>query len=156
MDAIIIFCAKYLIYIMGIAFLYIGYTTKDRERFIRLTVVTALLALLFLFVGRLAYDNPRPFVVTGIPPLVAHAPDNGFPSGHALAAGIMAAVVMVPSPLAGIFFWIAAVLVGAGRVLARVHHVIDVLASFLIVLVSLRLALRVPRLFTVTRHTKDS
>jgi undecaprenyl-diphosphatase len=156
MNTAIIFCAKYLIYVLGIGFLYVGYTTKDKERFVRLTIVTTIVALLIFSVGRVVYDNPRPFVTTGSAPLVAHAPDNGFPSGHSLAAGIMAAVVTIVQPPVGAAFWIGAVLVGAGRVLAGVHHMLDVVASFVIVILSARLAKRVPRLLVITRHPPKS
>lgn len=151
MDTLIIFLAKYLVFIEVLGFLYLGYRAKEPNRFIQLTVITSFIALCLFTLGRLTYDNPRPFVVTGVPPLVAHAPDNGFPSGHSLAAGIMAVVIASVQPALGVVFWIAALLVGAGRVFAGVHHVIDVLASFLIVLLSGYLARRVPKLLDVRR-----
>ncbi len=63
-------------------------------------------------------------------PLFPHAPDNGFPSDHALLTSFLAFSLWRWSrPFAAVLF-ANAILVGGARVLAHVHHVIDILGSY--------------------------
>ncbi|MFA7302208.1 MAG: phosphatase PAP2 family protein [Candidatus Paceibacterota bacterium] len=135
-DVLVIFAAKYFYILAVCIFLYYGYTAEHRFAFIRLTLITAALALVLSVVASALYYNPRPFMVTGVPPLVAHTPGNGFPSDHALLTGTLAAVMTMANPFLGGVLWLIAIVVGAGRVLANVHHSIDVVTSFLIAAVS--------------------
>lgn len=132
MDALIIFCAKYLIWIVvaaGLAFLFFSRDWK------RLSIFTAVSLAAAYAVGKIAgffWYNPRPFVVGNFTPLVAHAADNGFPSDHMLMAATIASIVFVYNRKLGLVLWALAIFVGAGRVLSGVHHFVDVLASALI------------------------
>ena len=100
----------------------------------------ALLHTLFVLpisylVGRFAsviFDNPRPFVVDGFTPLVQHVVDNGFPSDHTLLTATLASIIFVYNKPVGFFLFSLSTLVGAARVLAGVHHYIDVAGSIVI------------------------
>lgn len=91
--------------------------------------------LLALFVCHFYFD-PRPFVVNNFTPLIPHAPDNGFPSDHALLVASIAIIGTYINRKLGIVLWILAVLVGIGRVYVGVHHAIDVVGSFLIAILA--------------------
>lgn len=136
MSTIIIFLAKYLIVASGVIFAIAWYRARDRKLFLRTALAIAVVAFVLSRGAGLLYNNPRPFMLTGTPPIVYHAPGNGFPSDHALASSVIAAIVMLTNPLLGLMAWIVAVLVSAGRVLAQVHHVVDVIASAAIALAS--------------------
>ncbi len=132
MTEIIIFTASY-VYLISIA-TFIGYYfyTKNtkRRQFLILSIFTLPLSYLTGLLASFLYYDPRPFVVLHITPLLKHAADNGFPSDHALLMGTLAAIVTVFNKRVGIFLWVLAILVGAARVRAAVHHTIDILASF--------------------------
>lgn len=135
-NLIIIFAAKYLFVCSVLVFLYYGYTTRDKTKFIRFVVLCGVLAFFLSRLASVLYYNPRPFMLTGIPPLVAHGPGNGFPSDHSLLTGTIAAIVTVFNPYLGAFLWLVALVVGVGRVFADVHHYVDVFTSFAIAAVS--------------------
>ena len=82
------------------------------------------------------YFNPRPFVEDGFIPLLPHAPDNGFPSNHALFAAALVAFVFPYQKWIGGALAVLAVLVGFSRVYAGIHHPLDILTSFFIVAVA--------------------
>lgn len=95
-------------------------------------VLAALFVAVLVKVGGVVWDDPRPFVVDQVTPLIAHGPDNGFPSDHTALASGTATVVLLRDRVVGVVVAILAVLLGVCRVLALVHHVPDVLASVLI------------------------
>ncbi len=132
MSNVIIFVANYL-YLLPVA-LFIGYAfvTKRRKEFMLLSfLVLPTSYLLGVLAGHLFYD-PRPFVVSHVPPLFPHAPDNGFPSDHALLTGTLAALLTAFSVPLGLLMWFLAFLIGAARVIAGVHHALDIAGSFAI------------------------
>lgn len=135
-DALIIFCAQYLVFLVVLLFIVYGLYTEHRWQFMKRTVLAGVLALALSMFASQLYNNPRPFMTPGVTPLVYHAPGNGFPSDHALLTGTLAAVVTATNPFLGALFWVLALLVSGARVLARVHHAVDIIASFVIAGVS--------------------
>jgi membrane-associated phospholipid phosphatase len=108
----------------------------DRPGKLRLAVAAvvglAVLGAGIWIAGRLHVD-PRPFVQDpSVHPLFPHPADNGFPSDHAAAAGLLTALVLRYRRWLGILVGIGAVLVAAARVAAHVHHVQDVVAGLLL------------------------
>lgn len=77
---------------------------------------------------------PRPFVAGGFVPLIAHEPDNGFPSDHVLLASALSAGVFLVNKKMGIGLFALTMAIGMARVFAGVHHGIDVLGSIGIVI----------------------
>lgn len=75
------------------------------------------------------YYNPRPFVIDSTVALIAHIPDNGFPSDHTLICAALAAIVYPFNKKISVLLWILTLMVGLSRVLAGVHHLIDVVGS---------------------------
>ncbi len=156
MDTVIVFTASY-VYLVAVA-IFVGYFLyirgAARWRFFLLSAFALPLSYLSgLLAGSLYYD-PRPFVVLHIIPLISHAADNGFPSDHALLMGTLAAIVTVFNRRIGALLWALAILVGAARVLAAVHHPIDILASFAIAIATTALAYALSTIILSRKETK--
>lgn len=111
---------------------------------VRQTVKLAVLAFpLSFIIGKILNRiiiNPRPFVVEGVQPLIAHTADNGFPSDHTLLAATIASVVWVYNKKLGWVLFGVALIIGAVRVWAKVHHPIDIAGSILIAISATGLA----------------
>ncbi len=131
LDAITIFVATKLhigIVLAGIVFLLI-LTTRKRIIFVGKAVVALPVAFLLGRFTSYFISSPRPFVVENIQPLVAHIPDDGFPSEHTLLVATISALVYTENKVLGVVLAILAVGVGISRVLANVHHGVDVVGS---------------------------
>lgn len=100
-------------------------------------------------VGRVAswlIDSPRPFVSHDLTPLFAHTADNGFPSEHALFAFTLSALVYTVNKPLGISLFVVSGLIGTARVMANVHHTIDVFGGLVIAVAVVYLAQRLQQL----------
>jgi undecaprenyl-diphosphatase len=130
-NELIIFGAKYLlIVIIAIALLYfLKQPRSEQKRLIIFSVICLPLIYLTAKILSLFYYNPRPFVSGGLIPLVSHNPDNGFTSDHTLLAGAISAVIFYFNRKTGMFLLALALLVGIARVMAGVHHLIDIAGS---------------------------
>ena len=134
MTLLIIFCAKYLVAVPVLAlaaFFFVG-VKRRRHRLLWLTVVAMPLAYMISRIAGHLYYNPRPFVVSHVAPLIAHAADNGFPSDHTLIAATIAGIVFYFNRAWGSALWVVALLIGTARVFAGVHHAVDVLGAVVI------------------------
>ncbi len=138
MSTFFILVARYF-FILPILVLGVYFFLQPRKEWMRLAlfaipagVLTYLLGLL----GNHLYFDPRPFVVGHFQPLIAHAPDNGFPSDHTLLASAFAAVGMFWSVWLGIVLWALAILIAVARVYVGVHHSIDVIGSMVFALLA--------------------
>lgn len=134
MSSLIIFTGKYLIFIIGlIAIIATLFSEKTvRNNIIILAIISSLIALaLALVIGSFYYD-PRPFVIDHFIPLIPHSPDNGFPSDHTLFGMVAAATMFIYHRKIGILLGILAILVGIARVIAGIHHPIDIIGGVLI------------------------
>jgi undecaprenyl-diphosphatase len=97
------------------------------------TIASALAFGANQLVGLLWYE-PRPFMIGIGHTLMAHAPDNSFPSDHTttiLAAGI-GLIATRAAPTWGMLLSASAVLVAWSRIYLGLHFPIDMLASALI------------------------
>jgi membrane-associated phospholipid phosphatase len=132
---VIVVAAQYLLY--GLALVAAGvWLVLDRAGKATLAV-QAVLGLALVGVGILVaahlHADPRPFVHDpDSTPFFAHAADNGFPSDHSAAAGLLAALVLRWRRPAGVLVAAGAVVVAWSRVAAHVHHAQDVVAGLLI------------------------
>jgi membrane-associated phospholipid phosphatase len=147
-NTVIVLVAQYLLF--GMALLAgLMWLTLDRPEKVRLAA-EAVIGLVVLgagiwILGSLHVD-PRPFVQD--PSTVAlfpHPADNGFPSDHAAAGGLLTALVLCHRRALGAVVGIGAVLVAVARVAAHVHHVQDVAAGLLLGLAAGVVAILVTR-----------
>ena len=86
---------------------------------------------------------PRPFVVTGIPPLLDIRPDNGLPSDHALQIGTLVVGAWALQQRTVPAYAVGGVLTLGARLGAGVHHTGDVLAGLGLVAAGAALVRRV-------------
>lgn len=138
MDTFFEFIAQYGIALPAII-LGAYFFLQPRASWVRLALFAIPAGLLTYGLGLLGnhlYFDPRPFVVGHFTPLLPHAPDNGFPSDHALLVSAFAAVGMFWNKWLGIALWAIAILVAAARVYVGLHHPIDVVASMVCALIA--------------------
>ena len=142
MESIVIFLGTkgHLIVIGGASLALVLMTVEQRITLLYRALITLPLAF---FTGRflsLFIDSPRPFVVENTTPLIDHVANNGFPSEHTLLVATVALLVYTEHRTFGILLAVVAILVGLARILANVHHGIDVAGSIVIALASVAFA----------------
>lgn len=135
MNLAVTWAAQYLLFVM--AAVVAGSLLTAPRRVWASSVAAGVLGLalvgLFIVVGAAVYSDPRPFVLNpALHPLFPHAADNGFPSDHSAAAGLLTVLAWRLRAAAGAVVGAGAVLVAAARVAAQVHHVQDVVAGLLL------------------------
>lgn len=134
MDDVIIAAAEYLVYAMVVGYAIVWVAENRRGKLhLALSAVVGLIAVLVLIkIASASFYDTRPFVAVagggdGVTSLIPHAPDNGFPSDHSAAAGLMATLVLLRRHwIDGMWFALGAAAVAWGRVAAGVHHLLDV------------------------------
>lgn len=102
---------------------------KHRHEFVLSVILAAVTALILSKLASMLYYHPRPFVTSGVQPLVPHGMDNGFPSDHTTIAMALAMVIYFYRKQLGIITFGLALIVGIGRVAAHVHSPIDILGG---------------------------
>ena len=136
MDTVIVWVAQYLLWVMVAGFALVWLLAENRRGKVELAaqaVIGIVLMVIFLYVAKTVHHDPRPFVQNPhITPLFGHSRDDGFPSDHSLAAGLIATLVLLRHRLLGIPFVAAAIAIAWARVAAHVHHLQDVVAGLLL------------------------
>lgn len=144
-----IFVAKDLIFIdivlavVLLAYLLWRRSFADLLRVVVVALITLVLAYVFAKIGAHVYSDPRPFTQDHVKPLISHAPDNGFPSDHALLGAAIVAIVLLLSWQWALLFAVIVFLIDWARVGAGIHHVLDVAASSVFVALAFGIALLV-------------
>ncbi|HEY8992838.1 MAG TPA: phosphatase PAP2 family protein [Candidatus Microsaccharimonas sp.] len=158
MNSLIILCAKDLLYLAALLGLiyWLFLANKQKKYLIIFGAITGIVAFILAKVGSTLFYNARPFVSEHLTPLIQHATDNGFPSDHTLLAASIAVTVFAVSKKWGIGFMVLAIIIGASRVMAHVHHPIDIIGSlvfsFIGGMVAYFLAPKVEKLFHKPHH----
>jgi undecaprenyl-diphosphatase len=131
MNELIIFGATYLIWLIVIVAGAYGLVQPRKKQKELLVFVSITLPIIYIAakIGSLFYFDARPFVVENFVPLIAHAPDNGFPSDHTLLSAAVAMVIFFYNRKIGLVLLNVALLVGLSRMLAGVHHATDIFGS---------------------------
>ena len=133
MDMFIVFCAKYLIIVIGL--LALGYwltlPRKQKTEVLVMGIITGIVALILAKAGGALFTDPRPFVSDHITPLFPYTADNGFPSDHTLLGMTVTMALLSVSRRWALNVFVLTIVVGASRVLAGVHHPIDIVGSIL-------------------------
>lgn len=136
MTSVTVWVAQYLLWVMVVGFAAVWVWAEDRSGKVALAaqaVVGVVLMVIFLYVAKSVHHDPRPFVDNPhIKPLFGHSRDDGFPSDHSLAAGLIAILIFLRHRLVGLLFVAAAVAIAWARVAAHVHHLQDVVAGLLL------------------------
>lgn len=131
MNTLIILAAKYLFLMSIVLFVWFFFSLNKtaKKKFAMLTLASFAFSFVLAKLLGAIFNNPRPFVSDHITPLIAHAADNGFPSDHTLLSMTIAAVVFTYSRKWGIILAIISIIVGYARVLAGIHHMIDIVGA---------------------------
>jgi len=135
MNLFISFIATYLILVMvaGAIFLF----RKRLSYFWIMGLASYGLAKFVEMIVKSLYFIPRPYMEMGKDALVVIAPkDSSFPSGHATSAFLLATLVFTYNKKWGMIFYLGAILVSIGRVLALVHYPVDVMAGAILGILS--------------------
>lgn len=142
MNLFITFLANYLyLFIVASTLCILLLANKnDRRKLICLAAIALPIAFIIGKTLNHFIFNPRPFVVEKVQPLISHAANNGFPSDHTLFSMVIAGIIFVYYRRLGILLIFLAFFVGLGRILAKVHHPVDIIASTVIAAIAVYLA----------------
>ena len=135
---LVAFMASFLIWIMfaGLLVLWLIDGRIKKEQALH-AFLSALIAWVIAEMLKNLIPSVRPFKIYGNTPLTFTIPtDNSFPSSHAAATFAMAASIWLHDRRLGMVFVIGAILTCAGRVLASVHYIFDVLTGAVVGIVS--------------------
>ena len=105
---------------------------NQRIRYLSILVGGGVLAYLLAKVGGHLYEDPRPFITDQVVPYFESATDNGFPSDHTMLAAVFAAAMWPFHRVLSGLFYVMAVAVGLARVVAGVHHGVDVIGGLVL------------------------
>ena len=135
LDAVGIFFASYLQYILGAAVLIFFLWQKDwawRKKLLALSVILAsivLARLVLVEIIRWLWFRPRPFISHQIISLITHENTGSFPSGHAAFFFALAAAVYLYHKKWGIWLGVGAALISLARVFVGIHYPADILVG---------------------------
>lgn len=148
----IVFFAKYLYLVSFVitGYFFVKLSKENKKKMFLIGSVSGVLSIVIAKVLSHFINNPRPFVVNHVLPLISHAPDNGFPSDHTLLTMWVAAVVFIFNKKLGIALMVISAVVGIARVLALVHHPIDIIGSMIIAIIAVIISK-----FAVTKMLKS-
>jgi membrane-associated phospholipid phosphatase len=139
LDSLLSFLAEYFYLIVAVLALVFA-LTYYRKQILGLILAGGFILVVAYLLSKIAtqlISDPRPFIQNGVPALIQSATDNGFPSDHTLLLAAIAATFSLVNWKAGLTFLGLALLVGLARVYVRVHHLVDILGSVVIVGIAL-------------------
>ncbi len=134
-DSIIIFCAKYLPYLMVVALGLFLVFTRDRKRELKMifyAIASVVLSRLIITeIIRAIYPHLRPFQVYNFAPLI-YDTASSFPSGHAAFFFALATIVFIFHKKWGIVYFLGSLIICVSRIMAGIHWPADVLGGMLV------------------------
>lgn len=136
MHELLIFVAKYLYLVVGLAaFLYwLAVSKQEKLRLVMFGLIAAIATFIFVKIGAALFYDPRPFVTNDLRPLYPHGADNGFPSDHTALTAFIALTMFSSSKRLGSILLILSILIGASRVIGHIHSPIDIVGSLVFAL----------------------
>jgi undecaprenyl-diphosphatase len=141
---VIVWTAQYLLFVLAAVFVLVWLLAENRHGRIFLAtaaVFGVILMVGFLYLAKDVHHDPRPFVQNPrIKPLFPHSRDDGFPSDHSIAAGLIAGLTAWRHRLIGAVLGLGAAAIAWARVAAHVHHLQDVVAGLALGVVAAVLA----------------
>jgi undecaprenyl-diphosphatase len=131
-DALIVFLAKFLPYLLVLGFLVWVFSRSEWKLRWLVFANGAMAAILSRGIVtetiRFFYHNPRPSDALGFAPLISES-SSSFPSGHAAFFLALAVVIFYYSRRIGWWFFSFALAVGVARIMAGVHWPLDILGG---------------------------
>ncbi len=139
LDSLGIFCARYVPYVLVIAFfifLIREVNWKKRMEIALWTGITLLISDgLITQTIRFFYQRARPFVTLNFTPLIANT-DPSFPSGHMAFFGALSLMVFFYNRTWGWWFFSATAVNGLARIFVGVHWPSDIVGGIVVALFS--------------------
>jgi len=135
LDAIMIFSAVYLLYIISFIALFLGIKAFLSKRYFHIIFFAANLLIIYVLLqgAALLYVNERPFVIYEITQLVDRDPGRSFPSNHTAAAfAIAIGSLLFFHKKIGLALLVPALLIAFSRIYVGLHHPIDILGGIII------------------------
>lgn len=148
MHEVVIIVAKYFLALSLLGALYCFWELElgAKKRFILEAIIGGIVAVVLAKIGSHFFNNPRPFVAGHFAPYYPHGTDNGFPSDHTLLSSFLGFLVLKYRRNLGYALLILAALIGAARVVAGVHHVVDIVGAFVFSALGVLIAIVVVRI----------
>lgn len=141
LDFLMVFGAEYLIFL---TFLTVGVLTLIGSVKERKALIIVALGFLIQFIIRkvvhVIYFEPRPFVTYQITPLIEHAANAAFPSGHTTIMATVASAYYFCKSKFTLLFILLMLWVGLSRIFVGVHYPLDILGGILTGFISVALA----------------
>ena len=141
-DVLIVFFSSYVQYVLVAVFLLLvyfsEYSRKQKRSILLVTMISSLIARFGITeIIRFFYHRPRPFLALPVNKLLSNGwfySDNAgsFPSGHSAFFFAMATAIYLYNKKWGIGFFLAAILMNIGRIVAGVHYPSDILGGMMI------------------------
>ncbi len=138
-DETAVFFAESGTYLLMLALVIFWYMANDQRRYSLLEATEASIFGLLInqFLGLMIY-YPRPYMVGLVKPLMAHAPENSFPSDHATLMLAVAFYLLCRQSWRkqGLLLFILALATAWGRIYSGIHFPLDMLGSFAVAVLS--------------------
>lgn len=139
-----VFLAEHLPILIAILFIYL----LLKETSYRKRMYFAILAVLSIIISfglvspifRYFYENPRPFMVLDLIPLIDEAPSNSLPSNHMMIFFPLALAIYYLNKRIGWYAIGGIALMGIARIISGVHWPMDILAGLILATASFYLA----------------
>lgn len=134
LDTMMIFAAKYLIFLFCIYLAYMWIAKNEYRQEVLFSGYAALLGLGTNLIITLFYFHPRPFMVPTGTLLIAHAAESSFPSDHATIMFSVSIMLLTFRDLrrSGSVFFILAFISGLARVYSGLHFPMDIVGSLIV------------------------
>lgn len=130
LDSLMIFGAEYLIFLTFLLVGILAFTGRAKEKKVLiLLVVGMIIQLLLRKVVHIFYFEPRPFVTYQLIPLIKHAADASFPSGHTTIMAVVAFSYLFYKSKFTLIFLLLMLWVGLARIFVGVHYPLDILGG---------------------------
>jgi len=141
-DIVIEFFATFVIWFLyaGLLFLWIK-DGKVRREAVAHAIFAGVISWIIVFLIKRFFPTVRPFVLNHKEVDVLFRPaDSAFPSSHTALAFGLAVTIFFHDKKVGVWYLLAALLIGIARVLANVHYPLDIfggaaVGSFIAVMV---------------------
>ncbi|AAK80350.1 undecaprenyl-diphosphatase [Clostridium acetobutylicum] len=141
LDSIMIFMSKYVIYIFALILVIefaLGILLKNnymKKIAIGCVLIIAVDLIIVFILGKIHFVN-RPFVFNKVHLLYPHKTTSSFPSDHAVITLCMAlGIFKVNKPLGKVMILLS-IIVGFSRIYVGHHYPLDVIAGFILAIIS--------------------
>lgn len=139
LNALMIFSAEYLVYLIPLALLYLWFGTEEGKSESVLVVSAIIASLAVSYAMSHLYSHPAPYM-QGYETLITESPENSFPSQHTTVAFAFAwPFFSLNRKRIAIVALVLAALAGVSRVYVGVHYPIDIAGAVVASLVGFAL-----------------